>query len=288
MIAHVAEAGEHRGRVVLELTSGDLNPFAIEAALRIAAAFKSEIEGLFIEDQRLFDIASYPSSTEIALSGRRREALTTDRISRQLQHLSASLNRRIAALAAAADVPFKATTVRNDPLAALMCACEDVGPWNVIALAEPVSSAHPGKIKNLFECVSGATGVVIVGRNARRTEGPIVVAIDDIDHLEAQLRAAERLNPSAQNGTIQLVLIAADEVETADMEDQARLLLAGALDLSIQRVSPKFGTAVEMARMLQRIKPGLVIARFGGYLFPRDDATSAISADFECPVFLMR
>ena len=50
MIAHVAEAGEDRGRVVLRLgSSGRLSDIALEAAMRVAQAFQSEIESVFVE-----------------------------------------------------------------------------------------------------------------------------------------------------------------------------------------------------------------------------------------------
>ena len=53
MIAHVASSGEDRGRVVLQLGSRTPNEVALNAAIRIARAFQSEIESLFVEDQQL-------------------------------------------------------------------------------------------------------------------------------------------------------------------------------------------------------------------------------------------
>ena len=50
MIAHVAQTGEDRGRVVLQLGSAHPSAIALEAAVRVARAFQSEIESLFVED----------------------------------------------------------------------------------------------------------------------------------------------------------------------------------------------------------------------------------------------
>ena len=55
MIAHVAQAGEDRGRVVLHLRSANPSAIALEAAVRIARAFQSEIESLFVQDEQLMD-----------------------------------------------------------------------------------------------------------------------------------------------------------------------------------------------------------------------------------------
>ena len=70
MIAHVAETGEDRGRVVLQLGSGHPSAIALEAAVRIARAFQSEIESLFVEDEQLFDCAAYGFVREVSLTGR--------------------------------------------------------------------------------------------------------------------------------------------------------------------------------------------------------------------------
>ena len=94
MIMHVAEAGEQRGRVVLHITSGHPNEVAMEAAVRIAQAFHSEIESLFVEDLQLYDMASYPFALEISLTGARR-TLSRDAIERDLQLTARGLRRRL-------------------------------------------------------------------------------------------------------------------------------------------------------------------------------------------------
>jgi len=67
MIAHVAESGEDRGRVVLHLRSGNPHVIAVEAALRVARAFGSDLESLFVEDEQLFDCAAYGFAREVSL-----------------------------------------------------------------------------------------------------------------------------------------------------------------------------------------------------------------------------
>jgi hypothetical protein len=59
MIAHVAQIGEDSGRVVVQLGSAHPSTIALEAAVRIAQAFHSEIESVFVEDSQLFDCAAY-------------------------------------------------------------------------------------------------------------------------------------------------------------------------------------------------------------------------------------
>src|SRR5690349_23094669 len=76
MIAHVAETGENQGRVVLQLGSVHPSAIALEAAVRIAQAFQSEIESVFVEDEQLFDCAAYNFVREVSLSGRHSRAVS--------------------------------------------------------------------------------------------------------------------------------------------------------------------------------------------------------------------
>jgi hypothetical protein len=288
MIAHVAEAGEQRGRVVLQASSGDIAPAAVEAAMRIAAAFHAELESLFVEDDRLFDAAALPFTCQVSLCGRRREQFSPEQVGTELRHLAAALHRRIAAQAAAAQVPFKATVTRDDPVAAVVHACREHGPWNVVALAEPLTRANMDLLQRLFSERLDATGIIVVGRGAQRSTGPVVAAIDDIAHLEPALRAAEKLvaEPERSGGAIRVLLVGASEAEAHDMEDQARLLLGPESTASLVRVSPRFGSPLE--DMLRNARPGFVITRFDGFLVPASGDLQAIMAMLGCPVLLMR
>ena len=48
MIAHVAQSGQDRGRVVIQIRSGHPSAIAMRAAVQIARAFGSDLESLFI------------------------------------------------------------------------------------------------------------------------------------------------------------------------------------------------------------------------------------------------
>ena len=84
MIAHVAEAGEDRGRVVLRLDPA-VRPSraALEAAVRVAQAFQSEIESLVVADQQLFEIAAFPFACQISRSGKV-QPLSADALQRDI------------------------------------------------------------------------------------------------------------------------------------------------------------------------------------------------------------
>ena len=288
MIAHVAEAGEERGRVVLRLTHGPAHPVALEAAMRVAQAFQSEIETLFVEDLALFELAHFPFAREISRTGRRCQPMSPESIALDLQHVAASLQRRIGALARLAEIPVRATVVRDEPIHAVAQACAERGPWNVVALAEPLGAGSPAMLRDLFAAVTGTTGIVVVGPNACRTSGPVIAEIEDIADLEPMLRTAERLLAVTGAERLTLLLVGHNDGETLEMEGQARLLLGAEPAVTLVRANVRQGAPIELAEHLRRSGCGFILARFGGLLVPADGDLDHLAATLECPLFLMR
>ena len=210
MIAHVAQSGEDRGRVVLHLRSAHPSTMAVEAALRVARAYGSELESLFVEDEQLFDCAAFNFAREVSLSGRQNRAMSLDTVMRDLYLTAQGARRQIEALARKADVPLRCRVVRDEPIRALTIACAERGPWNVVVLGEPFGAGDGTLLKQLLADVSGSTGLIAVGPRGRHITGPIVVAVEDTEHLPDLLRAAERM-AALDGDEIVLLLVARDE-----------------------------------------------------------------------------
>ena len=287
MIAHVAEAAEARGRVVLQLRTVNPNEVAIEAAVRVAQAFQSGIEALFVEDMQVFDLASFPFAREISLTGRRKRAISSSEIEQEFRLAFASLQRRIEAMAKSAEVPIRQRIVRDDPITALAATCAECGPWNVVALAEPFGTMSSESLRRLFDAVADATGLVLVGPKARRTTGPVIVAVEDVDRLPSMIRAGERL-ASVTGGPIVILPIADDDERVRWMEAQARLLLGERTDAQIMAAGSARGATEVVAETLRRLHGGFVVSQFGGLVVPADRDLKALAAALECPLLLVR
>ena len=251
MIAHVAETGENRGRVVLQLGSAHPSAIALEAAVRIARAFQSEIESVFVEDEQLFDCAAYGFVREVSLTGRRSRAVSAAGMTQDLRLAAQGARRQLEALARLAEVPLRSRVVRDEPLRALAIACAESGPWNVVALAEPFAGGNSGLLKQLLVEVSGTTGLVMVGPRARRVTGPTVIAVEDADDLPSLLRAAERLT-ALDGAQIVLLLIARDEEGLERMDGQVRLVVEAREDVRIETAAMARGEAAVVAEALRR------------------------------------
>jgi hypothetical protein len=287
MTAHVAEAGEARGRVVLQLASGQPSELAIEAAIRLAQAFQSEIESLFIEDSELIALASHPFAREVSLTGRRQRPLSVVDIEHDLKLAWSAVRRRVTELASAAEITVHHRMVRDEPVHALKEACEACGPWNVIALTEPIGSPYFPALERLFATITDATGVVVVGSQARRTAGRIVVALEDVAHAPGMLRAAERISP-VTGGETELLLIAAEADRREWMEGELRLLLADRPEILIRQAALARGQSGLLAEALLHTSPGFVIAQFGGLAIPEDSELRRLTIALECPLLMVR
>ncbi|MGE0627277.1 MAG: hypothetical protein AB7O43_05585 [Hyphomicrobiaceae bacterium] len=287
MIAHVAQAGEDRGRVVLQMGSRHPSPVALDAAFRIARAFESEIECLFVEDAQLFDVAAYSFVREIPLSGRQSRALTAESVGTALANAAAGARRQIERLGRLKDVAVRCNVVRDETLHALAIACTERGPWNVIALAEPVGSADGAVLRRILDEVDGATGVVLVGHLARAAEGPVVLVVEQVDTLPGMLRTAQRLVVDAPAGIV-VLLVATDELELHDLDAHARLAIGGMEGIRIINAEVARDEPAVVAEALRRLSPGFVIGQFGGLVMSDRNDLRPIFSVLRCPLLLVR
>jgi hypothetical protein len=286
MIAHVASTGEDRGRVVLQLRSAVPNVVAVETAIRIARAFQSEIESLFVEDEQLLDCAGYSFVREISLSGRQRSISAAGMIE-DLRLAALGARRQIEALARAAEVPLRSRVVRDEPLRALSIACAESGPWNVVVLADPLVAGNSTMLRQLMVEIGGTTGLGLVGPKAQRVAGPAIMAVEDTNRLAPMLHAAERL--AALDGTsIVLLLLATDQEHLDRMEGEARLVMEAREDVRIQAAEVTHGDPGAIAENLRRLHGGFLICQFGGLVVPEQGDLRPLLSVLQCPLLLVR
>jgi hypothetical protein len=287
MIAHVAEANEDRGRVVVRL--GDFavsSKAAIAAAVHVAVAFRSEIEGLFVEDPDLFAACAHGSLRQIGHNGHTTAGLTAAGLGRDAEHFAVAVQRELSIAAAASSVKFSAHVVRDQTIPALQAACAQRGPWNIIVFAEPIVGADKSELLSAaVSQVWGTTGYIATGALCAWRPGPIVVAIEDIDHLTGMIRAAERLAAVAGD-PVYLLPVGGDEIALDWLEGEIRLTLGEATNLTILPRPAHAGSNLVLRAAIAQTKPRIIIARHGGILLPVDNTARPL-ADLGCPVFLV-
>ena len=272
------------GRVVLHVEPGLSSPLAMQAAVRMAQALRSEIELLFVENQELLDLAELPFAREITRTGRSR-AIDSAAIRRDIEALAQSVFRDVERLAQAAEVALHRRIVRARPLEALAQFCQECGREHFIALGEPFGDHSLAKLRRLFEVSDAARGLVVVGPRGHRMSGPVAVVVEDEASIETLLATASRLMRTIGTSIVAVVLGGQSETH-ARLEKAVRRQAALRPDMRV--VAAPGATGAQAIEMLRRLEAGLVISRFGGIATGSDDAFSALAAALECPLLLVR
>ncbi len=289
MTAHVAEAEEARGRVILRFSAWKPSDVAIHWAMVVATAFNSEVEVLFVEDRQRVNFAGFPFARELPIRGGPPRAVSPRAIKAEFRRSFAEARKRIAALAQRLDEEVKVyeSFVEDDPVHALVSACARRGPWNVIALAEAFGSPAPCSLDELFEAVTDATGIIVAGPCARIRPGPIVIAVEDTDHLHGMLRAAGRI-AAALSTEIVVLLIAPDPGALAQMEAEVRLALGDRSDVAVARTKATYGDIGAVAEAIRRLGGSFVIAQYGGAAVPRRRSLRLLLTSLDAPLLLVK
>lgn len=310
MTAHVAEATEARGRVILRFSAWTPNDVAIRAAMLVANAYSSEVEILLVEDSQRMDFANFPFAKEFSLRGGKPRAVSERAVTAETRAAFGVARRRAAAASAELEVPVYEHVVRDDPVQALVSACARRGPWNMIAIAETFGSPTSFSLDEVFDTVKDATGVIVAGPEARAPAvspegsiarassrdrrgatqsqpGSVVLAVEDSSHIQSMLRVGRYLGAALEVGIVVLLVASTDE-DLARLEAEVRLLLADEPDVRIARTAACFGDQAAVADIIRRQRAGFLIAQYGGTTAPRGRRLRPLTQVLPCPVLFVR
>jgi hypothetical protein len=286
MIAHVAEASERSGRVVLWLDpEAGCTRGLLEGPVWLAAAYGAEVETLAMSHARAFDdvpirrIRGEAIADAIALeavpSAERRFALLTERYRRIVQEAGRLYGVKVGHREASGDAVDEISKM-----------CLTRGPWNIVALSRISALDGHALVSSLLANVSGATGFLVCGEPGRPSGSRVVVIAEDAERLPSMLRAAERL--AAPGSIIHIVIGAETAVEYAELDAHVRLLTADAKGVAFDKAGPTFGVPGTLIEALAQMKPSLIIARFGGSCLTDGRDLSRASAATRAPILLVR
>jgi hypothetical protein len=288
MIAHLAAAHEGRGRVVVRLGEPvPSSPAVLAAAAHMARAFGSAIEGLFIEDVDTFVAASHLAANELSLFGHQRRHLEPQRLQQDVGHFGVAIQRELSQAAAKSGVAFEANVVRGDVLTALTRACDARGPWNMIAIGEPIATSTTAALLSaVAEHIVATTGVIAAARSAQWRSGPIVIALEDVTVLTGLVRAAQRM-AAPFDDPVWLLPVGEDAIALDWLDSEIRLTMAGGTGVQLLAPVARNANPRAISMAIAACRPRLVLARMGGLVVPSDDAIAALSV-IKAPVFLVR
>lgn len=286
MIAHVAEAAEASGRVLLWLDPSSVTTAGASlAAVRVAAAYAAEIETIVVDGPCAGDVGDIPTA-RVAFA--RSAAVDPDKIAlAEARTRTANAQRRtVEQIAARHCVALSHASAGGDAVDTLAEMCLARGPWNIVAVARPASAEMPGLIGTILANVSGATGVVVAGRRADTHARDVAVVIEDAERMPSMLRAAERL--AGRDGLINVAIAAETASSYSELDGLVRLATADYPRCRLLAGGPDFGVTGTLDETLFRLAPGFVIARFGGNLLGEPRALTRLLALTPAPFLLVR
>jgi hypothetical protein len=192
------------------------------------------------------------------------------------------MEREFKRLTQAARVPAHFEVVRGAAEEALRKAMEDTG---ILAIGEPLALAAPDMVPELLAELTGIAGVVVVGCEASRAQGPILTVIDPSSDVAMLVDTAEQI---ASEGTHEVILLitGAEDSEAERLEAEARTSLDADTHYRFERIG--IVTPQALGALAQRHEGGLVIARIGGPVAESGVQASRYACALDCPLLLLR
>jgi hypothetical protein len=299
LLIHVAAERERRGRVVLASRTAVPHAAAVDAAMAMASAFETWVECLLIESPDVLALTQHTFARTVSHAGR--IAPLSQTVLAEAQSGATKRARNVMRMAGQrCNVRVETTIVQDGIADALARACAVEGPWNLMALAEPVQPSDSRWLCELLAEVNGATGIVCAGTSATppaRRGNAVVVVVEDIERLPQMLRAAERLahdDDRASGARPILLLIAGETAEkSAQLDGHLRLLMADlpvdpAATIGIAEAGVAHGTPIEIAEALRRQNAHVVILRCGGIALPANGDAAPLLAVVSSPMLVVR
>lgn len=288
MIAHVAEASEGRGRVVLSLGPDIvISKAAMTGAMTLAKAFGAAIESVFVDDPRFANVEDcglvriVRERTPATQTPAREAPYPTEIAAR-------ALHRMVSRAAADLGVEHHARMVRDERLAGLARACADNGPWNVVAVGEPVGSDGGRLLNDLFDSVTATTGMLLAGgAHGATASGPVVAVIEDSDRLPPLLNTALRLR-RVTGGEVRLLLVSSDQQEIDRLDGEARLLAGTVEGVTVHGVLTPERDPSPIAEAIQRAGAAIVVVEYGRTAVPRSTTHRPLWTAVSCPLLIVR
>jgi hypothetical protein len=297
-LIHLAAEDEARGRVVLAAREGSPAPIAIAAATTLARAFSSWIDAKIVTCTESLRLAEHHFAREISHAGLIKPLCVT-RLKGGQSAIKLGTQKAIERALQVAGVRHTVSFAQDGFEQALIDACQEQGPWNIVVLANAIRPSEGPWLTRLLNDIAGTTGIVAVGPAITADAGDVVILVDDVDRLPQIVRAAVRLAVASKLPTdpvprrVRLLLVAGLTAETAELEGLVRLVLpdlvAGfACPVDIIETNQNHGTPAEIAEVTRRLKTGFVIARVGGHIWPKAGHASELLSVLRSPLLLVK
>ncbi len=175
-----------RSRILLRLGYGRESAAAMQAAIDLARAYDSDIDGVFVEDRRVRAASALSCARLVSPFGRRSWAMTESDLPGEVRAVTLTLRRKMEEMAAGAHVTLH---FRQE----MKQAQEDTPPRFIVLGELPESDEINAGLQAIVSGDASVKGVIVTGPQARMASGPVAALIDAPEAAETLLDAARRV-----------------------------------------------------------------------------------------------
>lgn len=270
----------HIRRILIALDASNTAPGNLSVATELASRLRAELQGLFVEDDELLQLAALPFTTQINMTTGGRQALDPAELETQMANLAAFARRRLETVATRDRVAWSFRTVRGRIANEVASAAEGAD----LVIVE--GGHHGGPVHARLGLPASATAMrvtqsVLILRDGRRVEGRIFVVFNGTAQSEKAMQMANALTPDKATLTILL-----PQTEYEALEARARVLLGD----SAQAVKMEAFSADTLAGLCMHVgRPdtGLVVLGADNPMLSSGDIASLLNS-ITCTVLLVR
>lgn len=206
-------------RILVALDASPHSLAALESAADLAAAFKAELRGLFVEDINLIRLSDLPVAREVRSFTQPAQTLSERRLSLQLKRQAERAEQALKSVAQQVQVEFSFEVKRGAVTGSLLDAAEDADLVTLGKTSQPWSSRR--KLGSTARTLlSEAPRPVLVLSEALRPDQPIIVYYDGTDAAESALKFAASLAYRSDRSSLTVLLPTDDAEETERLHDQ--------------------------------------------------------------------
>jgi nucleotide-binding universal stress UspA family protein len=200
-------------RILVALDASPHSLSALEAAAELAASFRAELLGLFVEDINLLRSAQLPFAREVGLFSGRLRRLDSHRVERQLRARAGQARQALATAAERAQVRWSFQITSGQIVPELLAAALDV---DLVILGKAGWSGQRRLGSHARAIISQVRGPALILQHGVQLELQVMVLYDGSNATQRAMAAAVRL-VQERGGHLVLLLL-------AESQDTARSL----------------------------------------------------------------
>lgn len=244
-------------RILLVLQAPPFSDTSFEPVLRIARRTDARVEGVFVEDSRLLDIAAHPSARFIHAFSRETTSMDEHVVRRAIRVSSVRTRQQFVARITASAIPW---SFSSRQCADLSEAFSEATAGDLVIVPLLDNGSNIDQVAQLTRTVTkrAAVSLLVLNERGTPTESILVLFDGDLDDLDAALELADNFDCRAT-----IVAVADNEATCEKLTQQARTHL-GRQHRAAGVAAQVFHDATDLDKAIRAAAPAtLVVDRNG-------------------------